>query len=91
MCRYLGMDHTLTLADAETSPIAPDQGPTLRLVGDVELKMCPQCFGQGWVPCPATVATRTLGLNGVPALQPGTGHPIPCPSCAGKKQITNVG
>jgi DnaJ-class molecular chaperone len=63
----------------------------LRLVGDVELKMCPECLGRGWVPCPMTVATRTLGLNGVPALQPGTGHPIPCPSCAGKKIVTNVG
>lgn len=65
--------------------------PSLRLVGDVELKLCPTCFGQGHVPCPQTVAVRTLGFNAVPALQPSTGHPIPCPKCNGKKIVTNCG
>lgn len=64
--------------------------PTLRLVGDIELKPCPQCMGRGFVPCPMTVAVRTLGFNAVPSLQPSTGHPIPCPCCMGKKVVTNA-
>lgn len=64
--------------------------PTLRLVGDIELKPCPQCMGRGFVPCPMTVAVRTLGFNAVPSLQPSTGHPIPCPCCNGKKVVTNA-
>ena len=63
--------------------------PELKLVGDVELKTCPECDGIGSIPCPQTVAVRTLGLNAVPALQPSTGHPIPCPKCAGKKSVAN--
>lgn len=65
--------------------------PQLRLVGDIELKLCTECNGRGHVPCQQTVAVRTMGLNGVPSLQPSTGHPIPCPSCNGKKIITNCG
>lgn len=64
--------------------------PNLRLAGDIELKPCPQCKGRGVVPCPQTVAVRTLGFNAVPALQPSTGHPIPCPRCMGKKVVTNA-
>lgn len=64
--------------------------PSLRLVGDIEIKTCPQCQGIGHVPCPMTVAVRTLGFNAVPSLQPSTGHPIPCPSCNGKKIVTNA-
>ncbi|MAO24981.1 MAG: hypothetical protein CMJ35_05675 [Phycisphaerae bacterium] len=63
---------------------------TLRLVGDIELKRCPQCHGQGHVACPMTVAVRTLGFNAVPSLQPSTGHPIPCPCCQGKKVVPNA-
>jgi RecJ-like exonuclease len=63
--------------------------PSLKLVGDIEFKLCPVCQGIGSVPCPQTVAVRTLGLNAVPSLQPSTGHPIPCPSCNGKKIVTN--
>ena len=63
--------------------------PELRLVGDIELKLCMTCLGQGHVPCPQTVAVRTLGFNAVPSLQPSTGHPIPCPNCNGKKIVTN--
>ncbi|MBL4808817.1 MAG: hypothetical protein JKY43_02010 [Phycisphaerales bacterium] len=65
--------------------------PQLRLVGDIELKPCPTCCGVGSVACPQTVAVRTMGLNAVPALQPSTGHPIPCPLCNGRKIITNCG
>ncbi|MFK7758822.1 MAG: hypothetical protein AB8C13_02615 [Phycisphaerales bacterium] len=65
--------------------------PRLRFVGDIELKHCTECSGQGYVPCPQTVAVRTMGLNAVPSLQPSTGHPIPCPSCMGRKMITNCG
>lgn len=65
--------------------------PTLRLVGDIELKTCQECLGVGTVACPATVAVRTMGLNAVPALQPSTGHPIPCPTCKGKKMVANFG
>ena len=63
----------------------------LRFVGDIELKPCAACNGLGHVACPQTVATRTIGLNGVPTLQPSTGHPVPCPSCMGKKVVTNCG
>lgn len=65
--------------------------PSLRLVGDIELKLCQECLGVGTITCPATVAVRTMGLNAVPALQPSTGHPIPCPSCNGRKMVTNIG
>lgn len=65
--------------------------PALKLVGDIELKQCSTCTGQGYVPCPQTVAVRTMGLNAVPSLQPSTGHPIPCPSCNGTKMVTNFG
>lgn len=61
----------------------------LRFVGDIELKPCAVCSGVGRVACPQTVATRTMGFNGVPTLQPSTGHPIPCPGCMGKKIVTN--
>jgi len=36
--------------------------PQLRLVGDIELKCCPTCCGAGSIPCPQTVAVRTMGL-----------------------------
>ncbi len=64
--------------------------PTLQLVGELELKQCPYCTGRGFVPCQQTVAVRTLGFNGVAALQPSTGHPIPCPCCNGKKLVANA-
>jgi len=73
--------------DFDSQPSAP----TLRLIGEVELKLCSTCSGVGHVPCPQTVAVRTMGLNAVPSLQPSTGHPIPCPSCNGKKIVTNCG
>jgi DnaJ-class molecular chaperone len=63
--------------------------PALKLVGDIEFKRCHECRGVGHVPCPQTVAVRTIGLNSVPALQPSTGHPIPCPSCNGAKVVAN--
>jgi len=63
----------------------------LRFVGNIELKPCAECGGVGCVPCPQTVAVRTMGLNAVPALQPSTGHPIPCPACNGRKIVTNCG
>lgn len=66
------------------------QPPILRLVGDIELKVCPQCKGRGHIACPMTVAVRTLGFNAVPALQPSTGHPIPCPGCNGSKTVPNA-
>lgn len=59
----------------------------LKLSGELELVPCPTCDGKGSVPCGQTVATRTIGTNGVPVLQPSTGHPIPCPMCKGKKVI----
>ena len=62
---------------------------TLKLVGEVEPKTCPECSGKGHILCPQTVAVRTMGLNGVPALQPSTGQPIPCPTCDGKKLVAN--
>lgn len=65
-----------------------NNAPNLRLAGEMELKLCPSCAGRGSVPCPQTVAVRTLGLNAVPALQPSTGHPVPCPQCQGKKVVT---
>ena len=61
--------------------------PQLKLAGEIEIKVCPQCMGIGRVACPQTVAVRTLGFNAVPALQPSTGHPIPCPTCMGKKIV----
>ncbi|MDF1809875.1 MAG: hypothetical protein P1U42_09295 [Phycisphaerales bacterium] len=63
---------------------------TLKLVGDIELKTCPECMGVGRVACPQTVAVRTIGFNGVATLQPSTGHPIPCPNCLGKKNVPNI-
>ncbi|MGV6814828.1 MAG: hypothetical protein ACWA5W_07465 [Phycisphaerales bacterium] len=77
-----------TLSSA--SEIKAHAQPTLRLVGEVELKICPECHGLGRVACPQTVAVRTIGFNGVPTLQPSTGHPIPCPSCMGKKRIPTI-
>ncbi|MGJ8636176.1 MAG: hypothetical protein ACSHX5_04990 [Phycisphaerales bacterium] len=65
--------------------------PALKLVGEIEFQCCPECCGEGSIACPATVAVRTMGLNAVPALQPSTGHPIPCPTCQGKKQVANFG
>lgn len=59
----------------------------LRLAGEIRIKPCPECGGKGKVPCPSTVAVRTLGPGGVAALQPSTGHPIPCPQCEGKKVV----
>lgn len=70
---------------------SPKHSPTLRLVGDIEFTCCQECFGVGTIACPATVAVRTMGLNAVPALQPSTGHPIPCPICQGKKMVANFG
>lgn len=64
--------------------------PQLKLVGEIEFKLCLHCMGKGHIPCQQTVAVRTLGFNGVAALQPSTGHPIPCPCCNGKKIITNA-
>ena len=64
--------------------------PNLRLMDDIELKTYPQCARRGHIPCPMTVAVRTLGFNAVPSLQPSTGHPIPCRSCQGKKVVTNA-
>ena len=61
--------------------------PMLKLVGEMELKPCPQCDGEGRIACPQTVAVRTIGFNGVATLQPSTGHPIPCPCCEGRKQV----
>jgi DnaJ-class molecular chaperone len=71
-----------------------NEPPTLKLVGtddhQVEIKSCFRCQGLGHVPCPQTVAVRTLGFNAVPALQPSTGHPIPCPTCHGKKVVVSL-
>lgn len=64
--------------------------PILKLTGQIELKGCTECTGRGYILCPQTVAVRTLGFNGVAALQPSTGQPIPCPSCNGKKLVTNA-
>ncbi len=64
--------------------------PQLKLVGEIELKICHHCMGKGHIPCPQTVACRTIGLNGVATLQPSTGHPIPCPCCNGQKLIPNA-
>jgi len=64
--------------------------PQLTLVGEIELKLCLRCMGRGSIPCVQTVACRTIGFNGVATLQPSTGHPIPCPSCHGKKVVTNA-
>jgi len=64
--------------------------PALKLVGEIELKVCTECMGLGRVACEQTVAVRTIGFNGVPALQPSTGHPVPCPSCMGKKCVPNI-
>ncbi len=64
--------------------------PNLRLTAQLELKPCPVCAGRGSIACPQTVAVRTLGFNAVPALQPSTGHPIPCPECNGKKTVPNA-
>ncbi|MEX0876097.1 MAG: hypothetical protein WD114_01445 [Phycisphaerales bacterium] len=64
--------------------------PPLRLAGEIELKPCTACAGRGHIACPQTVAVRTLGFNAVPALQPSTGHPIPCPSCRGKKVVPSA-
>ena len=51
---------------------------------------CDYCKGKGKIPCPPTMATRS-GINGCnnrgPILQQGTGFPIPCPKCRGKKVI----
>ncbi len=63
---------------------------SLRLTARLELMPCPTCAGRGQVPCPRTMAVRTLGFNAVPALQPSTGHPIPCPECHGKKLVPNA-
>ncbi|MBL4699447.1 MAG: hypothetical protein JKX70_11505 [Phycisphaerales bacterium] len=68
----------------------PNSAPQLKLAGEIEIKTCPECMGLGSISCPQTVAVRTLGLNAVPALQPSTGHPIPCPTCMGKKVVTNA-
>lgn len=70
--------------------IATEPNAPLRLAGQIELKPCPSCAGKGSIPCPMTVAVRTLGFNAVPALQPSTGHPIPCPHCQGKKLVPNA-
>lgn len=64
--------------------------PTLKLAGQIEMKCCTECMGLGRVLCPQTVACRTIGFNGVATLQPSTGHPIPCPTCMGKKLVTNA-
>lgn len=64
--------------------------PTLQLTDQIELVTCHQCAGVGYIPCPSTVAVRTIGFNGVASLQPSTGHPIPCPTCNGKKMVTNA-
>ena len=80
----------MTRSDVADKHLMDTQGPTLKLVGDIEIKICPECRGRGHVPCPMTVAVRTLGFNAVPSLQPSTGHPIPCPSCQGKKVVTNA-
>ena len=66
------------------------EAPTLKLAGNIELKLCPECFGLGRVACPQTVACRTIGFNGVATLQPSTGHPIPCPCCNGTKRVPNA-
>lgn len=63
---------------------------TLKLAGIIEMKGCTECVGRGYILCPQTVAVRTLGFNGVAALQPSTGQPIPCPTCNGRKTITNA-
>ena len=68
----------------------PTHTTKLQFVGEIELKPCTHCMGKGHVPCAQTVAVRTIGLNGVAALQPSTGHPIPCPCCNGKKMIPNA-
>lgn len=62
----------------------------LKLTEPAGLTTCPVCDGSGRIPCPQTVATRTIGFNGVPALQPSTGHPIPCPRCKGKRLVGNL-
>lgn len=64
--------------------------PSLRLTAQLQLKPCPACAGRGSIACPQTVAVRTLGFNAVPALQPSTGHPIPCPACQGKRVVPNA-
>lgn len=69
---------------------ALSEPPSLKLVGQIELKTCYHCAGVGYIPCPSTVAVRTIGFNGVACLQPSTGHPIPCPTCMGKKTVTNA-
>ncbi len=63
----------------------------MRLVGgEFELVACPRCGGRGKIPCPPTIAVRS-GIGGFNAkggiTQPGTGHPIPCPECKGKKTL----
>lgn len=67
---------------------------TLKLVGqeEPEFETCPRCNGRGRIPCPPRINTRTgvggkmlIGGEWVPVLTPGTGHPIPCPTCNGKK------
>lgn len=60
----------------------------LKLAGEPKMATCPTCAGKGSVPCPPTVAVRTIGFNGVAAAQPSQGHPIPCPECNGKKVVT---
>ena len=62
----------------------------LRLTGQFTTTTCPRCSGRGRIPQPPTMAVRT-GVGGFnaagPVLQQGTGHPIPCPDCKGKKLI----
>jgi DnaJ-class molecular chaperone len=60
----------------------------LRITQEIkgERQQCPACNGSGKVPVPRTLATRTLA-NGFAADVPGEGHPMPCPTCAGKKYV----
>ena len=70
----------------------------MRLVGgEMEMVECPTCKGRGKIPCPPSVNTRT-GVGGKmliagewqSVLTPGTGHPIPCPDCKGRKMVVST-
>lgn len=64
----------------------------MKLVGDIEIKLCPECGGKGKIPQPDCYTVRTsvhYSGGGHGAIRtPDHGKPIPCPTCKGRKTVT---
>lgn len=55
----------------------------LKLTTDMGVESCPECQGKRTVPCPPRLSSKPPNERGH-FLAPGTGAPIPCPTCKGK-------